>query len=77
MGYDYKVKNYYKVKKDGYYSAPCPADEKAVWELYTDDILTKNPDGTFVCQTGICRTGIILKDDEVIFFEKETTLRLM
>jgi hypothetical protein len=44
--------------------------------LFDDDILTKNEDGTFACQTGICRIGIILKDDEIEYFEKPVRLRI-
>lgn len=77
MGYDFTVNKYYKVKKDGRYPAPCPANPNDTWQLFDDDILTKQEDGTFACQTGICRIGIVLKDEEIEFYDKPIKLRLM
>ena len=74
MGYGYDIKNYYKVKKNGEYPAPCPADKFRMWPLYTDDILTKNPDGTFVKHTGLCIYGIVLKKNEVVKVKKTANL---
>ena len=77
MGYDFTVNKYYKVKKEGRYPAPCPSDPTDTWQLFDDDILTKDVDGTYMCQTGVCRLGIVLKDDEVEYYETPVKLRLV
>ena len=61
-----KIGWHYRVKKDGEYPAPCRADPDRLYQLFTDDVLTKNEkDGTYMIHTGIGLWGLVLKDDEV------------
>jgi len=77
MGYDYTVRNYYTVRKQGEYPAPCPCDKKRKYLLFTDDVLTKNEDGSFTVHTGICLCGIKLRWWQVKKIKDEIALRLM
>ena len=61
----YEIKNYYVVRKHGKYPWPCNMDKKRTIELFPDDVLTKNPDGTFVRHTGIGCFVIKLKPSQV------------
>jgi len=67
MGYNYKLDKYYVVKKEGKYLWPCKSQPNRTIELFTDDVLTKNDDGTFTVHTGICCFGICLKKNQVKF----------
>jgi hypothetical protein len=67
MGYSFQVTGYYTVKKDGKYPWPCKADTNRLFNLYTDDIFCKMPDGNYSKQTGLGTFGHVLTDDEVIF----------
>jgi hypothetical protein len=77
MGYNYKITNYYKVKKEGIYPRPIPANPDETLQLFTDDILTKNRNGTYTCHTGVCMLGIKLKEDEVELIKETAHLVIM
>lgn len=65
MSYVYEIKNYYIVRKHGEYPWPCIFDKKRTIELTPEDVLTKNPDGTFVKHTGVGCFNIKLKSNQV------------
>jgi len=77
MGYSFTIKDYYQVRKEAEYPAPCPSDRKRKYLLFTDDVLTKNNNGTFTVHTGLCLTGIKLKPHQVKKIKGEIALRLM
>jgi len=77
MSYSYKLKSYYKVKKNGKYPWPCVSEKDRVISLFTDDILKKEPDGTFSKQTGLCCFGIKLKKSQVKFVRKGRILTVI
>lgn len=77
MGYNFTIKNYYQVKKDGHYPAPCAADKNRKYELFTDDVLTKSEDGTYTVHTGLCICGIKLKWYQVKKVKDEVVLHLL
>lgn len=67
-----KIGWHYRVKKDGVYPAPCQPQPDRTYQLFTRDVLTKNPkDGTYRVHTGLSIGGIVLKDDEVEYVHSE------
>lgn len=78
MGYDFKIKDYYKIKaekKD--FPWPCKSEPERMITLYDDDILTKSADGTYMKQTGIGCFGIMIPDEDVSHFDDEISLQLI
>ena len=58
----YKLTHSFKVKQDKEY----PIGKRGAIFLYTDDVLTKNANGTFVKHTGVCRYGIHIPDEDIV-----------
>ena len=54
MSHSYRVGNGLKVKKEGKYPWPYYKDQNRTILLFTDDVLTKDPNGTYTKHTGIC-----------------------
>ena len=77
MGYAYKLDKYYVVKKEGEYPWPCQSQRKRTIELFTNDVLTKNSNGTFTIHTGICCFGIRLKKNQVKLVKKPVGLEII
>lgn len=86
MGYNFTIKNGLRVKKDGRYPWPLKPehqrpgtdDANRTIELFTDDVLTKDPDtGRYMVHTGLGCFGIVLTDDEVEPIGKDSHLRLI
>ena len=77
MGYNFIIKNGFRVKQDGEYPWPCPSDPNRTITLFTDDVLTKEEDGKFMKQTGLGCFGIILTEDQVVPIEKEVKMRML
>lgn len=66
MGYAFTIKNGFKVKARGEYPWPCASSPDRTIELFTDDVLTKDPkDGTYMKHTGLGCFGIKLTDEQV------------
>ena len=63
----YTVTGYYKPKAQGKYPWPCEAEPDRTIELFVDDVLTKDPDGTYCTHTGLMCFRIQLTDDQVEF----------
>ncbi len=64
MGYSYELRNAikYRVKYPvDYYWKPI----RSTFTIFPDDILHKNKDGTYTKETGLCITGLNLKDEDV------------
>jgi hypothetical protein len=83
-GYFGTLDSYYRVKEDGEYPAPCPANPDRTWFLAKDfDALTRNremaPQGchSYTKHTGLCVVGIILKDEDVEFVETPVHLEML
>ena len=77
MGRCFTITNGVRVKKDGSYSWPCKGEPNRTIELFTDDVLTKDPAaGTYMAHTGIGCFGIVLTDEEVEPIGKSVDLRL-
>jgi len=77
MGYSYEIKNYYKVKEDGSYPWPCQMDKDRTIELFTDDVLVKQENGTYIKHTGLCCFGIILTPKQVKRVKEKTVLQII
>jgi hypothetical protein len=77
MGYTYRLNEYYKVKKNGEYPWPCPSEKDRNIELFTDDIFTKNENGTFMKETGLGCFGIVLQEDQVELIKKPIRLQII
>lgn len=66
MGYRYTISEYYKIKSiDKEYPWPCQSSPNRVIKLFSDDVLTKSEDGTYMKQTGLGCFGIIIPDADV------------
>ncbi len=81
MGYDFTIKNGVRVKKDGKYPWPAlrcvpPEPDRTIY-LYTDDVLTRSEDGTYMKHTGLGCFNIVLRDDEVEPICNDSHLRLL
>lgn len=77
MGYKFKIEKYYQVKVEGEYPWACISSPNRTIKLYTDDVLTKSEDGTYMKHTGLGCFGIVLKDDEVVFCDKTAHLQMI
>lgn len=77
MGYDFTIKNGFRVKRDGIYPWPCKPEPNRTMQLFTSDVLTKQPDGRYMKHTGLGTFGHVLKDDEVEPIGKDMALRLL
>ena len=64
----YNVTGYYRVKVHKKYPAPCEPEPNRLYEIFTDDVLTKDEKrGTYTIHTGLMLMGIVLADNEVEF----------
>lgn len=81
MGYDFTIKGGVRVKAEGEYPWPAlrcfPPEPHRKIHLYTDDVLTKREDGTYMKHTGLGCFGIVLRDDEIEPIGKDVALRLL
>lgn len=77
MGYNFTIKNGFRVKVRGIYPWPCADLPDRTLELFEDDVLTKQADGTYMKHTGLGTFGHVLKDDEVEPIGEEKHLRLL
>ncbi len=63
----YSVTVYYKPKEAGRYPWPCRAEPARTIDLFADDVLTKDEDGTYRTHTGLMCFNIQLTDEQVEF----------
>jgi len=77
MGYNFTVKNGFRVKQDGEYPWPWPNDPNHTITLFTDDVLTKEEDGKYMKQTGIGCCNIVLTDEQVVPIDGEIKMRML
>lgn len=79
MGYSFVIKkeNAFKVKKEGLYPWPCKGDPGRTIHLYTNDVFTRDADGTYMKQTGLGCFGIVLKAEEVEQYAEDVPLRML
>ena len=78
MGYSFTISkdDAYHPKEDGLYSWPCKDEPDRKLELFVDDVLTKDQDGTYTCHTGICCVRIKILDSEVELWNEDKKLRI-
>ena len=77
MGYDFTIKNGFRPKAAGSYPWPCKDLPKRTIDLFTDDVLTKSEDGTWMKHTGLGCLRIVLTDEQVEPIGKPINLRLL
>lgn len=78
MGYDFTIiPPWYRVKEDKEYPWPCKPDPNRTIEIYTNDVLTKQPDGKYQKHTGLGCLNIPISDEDVILQDKPANLRLL
>ena len=77
MGYQFEMSNYYKVKEDKTYPWPCAADPNRTIEIFDDDVLTEDKDGTFTKHTGLCCIHIQIPKEDLIFEEGPTRFQML
>jgi len=77
---NFKLNGYYKLKMTpeliaagGHKEYPTGTGLKT-WDVYHDDLFTKNKDGALVKHTGLCVLGIQIPDEDLEFIDKEATL---
>lgn len=89
MGYGFVIskEHAYKVKEKGEY--PWPIRNRSAWNpgedgskrtitLYTNDVLTKDPEtGLFMKQTGLGCFGIVLQDHQVEMWGHDISLQML
>ena len=68
---------YYKVKQDESYPWSCESDPNRKMDLFTDDVLQKNENGTYTKLTGICCCNIVIPENDIEPIEKEIKLRMV
>ena len=77
MGYNFTIKDGVRIKEEGDYPWPWTDEPHRTIHLYTDDVLTKSEDGTYMKHTGLGCLNIRLKDDEVEPWGKDCDLTLL
>jgi hypothetical protein len=78
MSYSFGIKDGVRVKREGIYPWPCPADPSGTIELFRDDVLTYNrATRDYTLHTGVCRFGIKLTNEEVEPIGKAVTLQIL
>jgi len=78
MGYNFAIKNGVHPKTAGHYPWPCADLPDRTIELFTDDVLTKDPKtGTYMKHTGLGCFNIVLTDEQVEPIGKTVELRLL
>jgi hypothetical protein len=78
MGYDFSVDGWYKINQEELECAwPCGSEPNRTIKIFSDDVLTKSEDGTFMKQTGLGCFGIVISDEDVELQEKTVNLRLL
>ena len=58
--------NHQRVKENKIYPWPCQSDPKRNIKIFTDDVLTRSPNGTFTKHTGVCCCGIIIPEYDIV-----------
>lgn len=58
--------DYLRVKKDSIYPWPCKNEPDRTIQLFDDDVLSRNSDGSYTKHTGLCCIGIIIPDEDII-----------
>ena len=77
MGYDFKIKNWCKIKdKQKTYPWPCKSQPERKIELFDDDILTKEKNGRYIKHTGLCCCNIIIPDEDLIHQNQAIRLKI-
>lgn len=77
MGYDFTIKHGFRPMADGQYPWPCASLPMRTIELFTDDVLSKCEDGTYMKHTGLGCLHIVLTDEQVEPIGKPVNLRLL
>lgn len=72
-----KVGNYQRVKENKTYPWPCWDNADRTIEIFTDDVLTRTKPGIFTCQTGICKTNILIPEKDIIETSSDNHLVLL
>jgi hypothetical protein len=60
------VGKYLKVKENKKYPWPYDGNPNRTIKLFTDDVLTKGPEGKYTKHTGICCCNIIIPEEDLI-----------
>lgn len=78
MGYNFTIKNGFKVKARGVYPWPCRDAPERTIELFEADVLTKDPEtGKYMKHTGLGCFNIVLTDDQVEPIGRDMPLRML
>lgn len=77
MGYTFTVGKHYRVKEDKAYPWPCKADPSRMFEIFTDDILTRMEDGTYMKHTGLGTFGHVIPESDLEEFSDPVDLRII
>ena len=66
MAWIYELKTHYRVKEQRTYPWPCAPEPKRTLELFPFDVLTKAKDGSVTKHNGLCMTGIIVPECDLV-----------
>lgn len=78
MGYSFSVNGYYTVKRESDYPWPCGPDPDRTIRLFSDDVLTKDPEtGCYMKHTGLGCFGIVIPDSDVEFHQDTARLAIL
>lgn len=66
MGYSFTISNGLKPKQDVVVPWPCESDPERTYQLFADDVLTKDKDtGKYMCHTGLGVMNLVLTDEQI------------
>lgn len=78
MGYSFTINNGVRPKVAGIYPWPCADLPDRTIELFTDDVLTKDPTtGLYMKHTGLGCFNIVLTDEQVEPVGKPVGLQML
>ena len=78
MGYDFKIDGYYKIKhKEKEYPWPCDSEPNRMITIFDDDILTSSDGTSYMKHTGLGCFGIIIPEEDVVFYDELANMRLL
>jgi len=75
VSYDFYIDDWYSIKdKQKEYRWPCLPEPSRKITIFSDDVLTRQKDGTFMKATGIGCLGILIPEEDLMHHESRAYL---